>query len=231
MSLIKRPRTLKMAPPGFHLVKRHAKISENGIKYFVKAHLRKNRGKLAILLPENILYLYWHGDQDYPRLGTVDGFSEYPELDPVIQFWLNYWKEEGLPFPKDLTPFHIKVLIAIESSFRTKANPEVAESSAYGLMQITNTTRQDLRGEIRNNVMSLRDYYLDLDRKDLEDPIISIAAGIRWISYKYSSLPKSARKDTFNTFRNYYRYRDGKEYAQKIFDMYNASVGAGIPQR
>jgi hypothetical protein len=108
MSLIKRPRTLKMAPPGFHVVKRHAKISENGIKYFVKAHLRKNRGKLAILLPENILYLYWHGDQDYPRLGTVDGFSEYPELDPVIQFWLNYWKEEGLPFPKDLTPFHIK---------------------------------------------------------------------------------------------------------------------------
>lgn len=24
MSLIKRPRTLKMAPPGFHVVKRHA---------------------------------------------------------------------------------------------------------------------------------------------------------------------------------------------------------------
>lgn len=224
MSLIRRPRTLKMAPPGFHVVKRHAKISENGIKYFVKAHLRKNRGKQAILLPENILYLYWHGDQDYPPLGAVDGFSEYPELDSVIQFWQNYWKEQGLLFPKDLTPFHIKVLIAKESSFRTKADPGVSESSAYGLMQITNTTRQDLRGETRNNTMSLRDYYVDLDRKDLEDPIISIAAGIRWISYKYSSLPKSAKKDTFNTFRNYYRYRDGKEYAQKIFDMYNNSV-------
>ena len=168
MSLVRRPKTLKMAPPGFHVVKRHAKISENGIKYFVKAHLRKNRGKLAILLPENILYLYWHGDQDYPRLGNVDGFSEYPELDPVSQFWLNYWKEQGLSFPKDLTPFHIKVLIAKESSFRTKADPGVAESSAYGLMQITNTTRQDLRGETRNNTMSLRDYYIDLDRKDLE---------------------------------------------------------------
>jgi hypothetical protein len=224
MSLIRRPRSLKMAPPGFHVVKRHVKISENGIKYFVKAHLRKNRGKQAILLPENILYLYWYGDQDYPRLGVVAGFQEYPELDSVIQFWLNYWKDQGLLFPKDLTPLHIKVLIAKESSFRTKADPGVVESSAYGLMQITNTTRQDLRGETRNNTMSLRDYYVDLDRKDLEDPIISIAAGIRWISYKYSSLPKRAKKDTFNTFRNYYRYRDGKEYAQKIFDMYNNSV-------
>ena len=37
MSLIKRPPTLKMAPPGSHVVKRHARISENGIKYYVKA--------------------------------------------------------------------------------------------------------------------------------------------------------------------------------------------------
>jgi hypothetical protein len=86
------------------------------------------------------------------------------ELDPAIQFWLNYWKEQGLPFPKDLTPFHIKVLIAKESSFRTKADPGGGESSAYGLMQITNTTRQDLRGETRNNIISLGDYCLDLDR-------------------------------------------------------------------
>ena len=228
MILVKRPRTLKMAPPGFHVVKRHIKISENGIKYFVKAHLRKNRGKQAILLPENILYLYWYGDQDYPRLGAVVGFPEYSELDSVIQFWLDYWKEQGLPFPKDLTPLHIKVLIAKESSFRTKADPKVKESSAYGLTQITNTTRQDLRGETRNNTMSLRDYYIDLDRKDLEDPVISISAGVRWISYKYSSLPKGAKKDTFNTFRNYYHYRDGKEYAQKIFDMYNDSIRSRI---
>jgi len=58
MILVKRPRTLKMAPPGFHVVKRHIIISENGIKYFVKAHLRKNRGKQAILLPENILIIF-----------------------------------------------------------------------------------------------------------------------------------------------------------------------------
>ena len=77
-------------------------ITENGINYFVKAHLRKNRGKEAVLLPENILYLYWHGDRDYPGLGAASGFSEYSELDAVIQFWFDYWREQGLPFPKDL---------------------------------------------------------------------------------------------------------------------------------
>ena len=229
MSLIKRPRILKMAPPGFHLVKRHVKISENGIKYYVKAHQRKNRGKHAVLLPENILYLYWHGDHEYPRFGEVSGYPKYPELDSVIQFWLDYWKELGLPFPKDLTPLHIKVLIAKESSFRVKADPKTKESTAYGLTQITDTTRQDLRGDAwENGIISMRDHYMDLERKDLEDPVISIAAGIRWISYKYSSLPRKVKKDTFNTFRNYYRYRDGKEYAQKIFDIYNDSLGSLI---
>lgn len=91
MSLIKRPATLKMAPPGSHVVKRHAKISENGIKYFVKAHIRKNRGKKSTLLPENLLYLYWHGEHDYSPLGSVKGFPEYSELDSVIVFWLKFW--------------------------------------------------------------------------------------------------------------------------------------------
>ena len=56
MSLLKRTHTLKMAPPGSHVVKRHAKVSQNGIKYSVKAHIRKNQGKKAILLPENLLF-------------------------------------------------------------------------------------------------------------------------------------------------------------------------------
>lgn len=58
-----------MAPPGYHAVKRHLKVSETGIKYYVKAHLRKNRGVNYVLLPENILYLYWHGEHDNTRLG------------------------------------------------------------------------------------------------------------------------------------------------------------------
>jgi hypothetical protein len=135
MSLIKRPSTMKMAPPGYHVVSRQARISKTGIKYYVKAHVRKNRGKKIVLLPEKILYLYWHGDTDYPSLGPIKGFMDFPELDSVIQFWLQYWKEFGLSFPSDIDPLVIKAIIANEFSFRPKASAK--GSTAYGLMQIT----------------------------------------------------------------------------------------------
>ena len=215
MSLIKRPPTLKMAPPGHHVVKRQAKISKKGVKYFVKAHRRKNRGKKIVLLPENILYLYWHGDTDFPRLGAVKGYAEHPELDYVIQFWLQYWQEAGLPFPKNLDPLLIKVIIAKESSFNSKADPKSKVSSAYGLMQITNRTRRDTK--------NLNDGIVDLERKDLEDPVISIAMGIRWFSYKFSCIPRKETKNIFNAVRGYYHWDDGEEYAKKIMAMYHAS--------
>jgi hypothetical protein len=215
MSLLKRPPTLKMAPPGFHVVERQAKISKNGIKYFVKAHRRKNRGKKIVLLPENILYLYWHGDQDYPSLGKVKGFAEYSELDSVIQFWLQYWLEAGLPFPKDFDPFIIKVIIAIESSFQPKADPKSKISSAYGLMQLTNQTRRDAK--------NLNDGVVDIERTDLEDPVVNIAVGIRWLSYKFSIIPKKEKKNLFNALRGYFHWRDGEPYAKKVMALYIAS--------
>jgi len=222
MGLVKRPRTLKMAPPGYHVVKRHLKVSETGIKYYVKAHLRKNRGVKYVLLPENILYLYWHGEHDNTRLGKVFGFAEYPELDSVIHFWINFWIDMGLSLPADFDPFLIKVIIAVESSFRIKADPRSKISSAYGLMQITNWTRNDLKGVRRKGKMSLQNHYLDLERQDLEDPVISIAAGIRWLSYKFSSIPKKKR-NLINVIRAYNDWKKGEPYAKEVIDLYNAS--------
>jgi hypothetical protein len=217
MSLLKRPPLLKMAPPGSHIVKRHARITKDGITYFVKAHIRKNRGKKIVLLPENILYLYWHGDQEYPRIGTIKGFAEFPELDAVICFWLNFWIDARLPFPKDLDPLLIKTMVAVESSFKVKADPKVKHSSAYGLMQITDTTRADAK--------NLRDNIIDLERSDLEDPVVSIAMGIRWISYKYTSIPRKSEKNLFNTLRAYNDWQKGIPYAEKILSLYRASSG------
>jgi hypothetical protein len=215
MSLLKRPPIIRMAPPGYHVVKRHARISKYGIKYFVKAHRQKNRGKNIVLLPENILYLYWHSDTSPTKLGKVKGFQEYPELDSVIIFWFNYWQEAGLKFPRDFDPFIVKIMIAVESSFRLKANPNVAHSSAYGLMQITNKTRRDTK--------NLNDGVIDIERKDLEDAVINIAVGIRWISYKFNTIPKKEKKNLFNTLRGYYHFQEGEPYAKKIMSLYNLS--------
>jgi soluble lytic murein transglycosylase-like protein len=145
----------------------------------------------------------------------VKGYAEPPELDSVIQFWLQYWQEAGLAFPKDLDPLLIKVIIAKESSLNPKADPKSKVSSAYGLMRITNRTRRDTK--------NLNDGIVDLERRDLEDPVISIAMGIRWFSYKFSCIPRKETKNIFNAVRGYYHWDDGEEYAKKVMAMYRAS--------
>lgn len=89
MSLLKRPPLLKMAPPGSHIVKRHARIAKDRITYFVKAHIRKNRGKKIVLLPENILYLYWQGAHFIP---VVPGkfFYDY-DKDGYEEIAISVW--------------------------------------------------------------------------------------------------------------------------------------------
>lgn len=232
MSILKRPPTLKMAPPGSHVVKKQARISKNGIKYFVKAHIRKNRGKKVVLLPENLLYLYWHGDREYPNLGKVKGYGEFPELDSVIQFWLNFWKDEGLKFPKELDPFLIKTIIAVESRFLTTVRTKIPGSSATGLMQVTDTTRRDLNGKSEDSKYNLKDSFLDLEMTDLTDPVINIAAGIRWLSYKYTKPKTGAKKNLFNMLKGYYAWNDdGEAYAHKVLNLYNASLVGRLSSR
>lgn len=227
MSQLKRPPIFKMAPPGSHVVKQHARVTSKGIKYYVKAHIRKNRGSKVTLLPENLLYLYWHGDFEYPSLGTVKGFKEFPQFDQVIQFWLNFWKEQGLPFPNSLDPFLIKVLIAKESSFRASVKTKIAGSSATGLMQVLQTTLYRLEGIPKNNYIEVRSNFLQLQLHDLTDPVINIAAGIRWLSHKYYLLlvGKKIRPDDVYSMIKYYHSWDkaGENYANEIFKMYNES--------
>jgi hypothetical protein len=229
MSKLKRPPTLKMAPPGPHVVKRHAKISSSEVKYYVKTHIRKNRGKKVILLPENLLYLFWNGDHDYPSLGTVIGFDENPEFDHIIQFWLNFWKEQGLPFPKDLDSFLIEVIIAKESSFRASIKTKISGSSATGLMQVLQTTLYRLEGIPKNNYVEVKNNFLKLKLSDLTDPVINVAAGIRWLSHKnYLLLAERKAKpdDVYSMIKYYHSWDDdGEAYAKEIFKIYNNSFG------
>ncbi len=201
MSLISRPATMKMAPPGSHVVARQARISKKGIKYFAKAHIRKNRGKTIVLLPENLLYLYWHGDHEYPALGKVKGYAEFSELDSVIQFWLSFWKDDGFKFPEDLDPFLIKVIIAIESRFRPAVRTKIAGSSATGLMQVTNTTRKDLNGKSEDSK------YYTKPKTGAKKNLFNMLKGY----YCWND--------------------EGEAYAHKVLNLYNASLAERLSVR
>lgn len=96
-------------------------------------------------------------------------------------------------------------------------------------MQITNQTREGLNGKSRKSQHALRDSFLDLDMRDLTDPVINIAAGIRWLNYKYMNPRRRFPKNLFNMLRGYYDWHNGGEaYAKKVLDLYNASLVESI---
>jgi len=223
---LSKPSSDKMCPPGYHVVHGYERLCHSGTRTWVDTHIRRNRGTIPkILLIENIHYLYWNSKKKYVRIGKVHGFPENAELDPVIQFWLDYWKEHGLEFPAGLDPLMVKTIIAIESSFDSSAITKTKGSSATGLMQITDQTRGILSGRHnKDNYRELKSHYFEISKTDAQDPIVAIAAGTRWLAYKFTKVPKTAKKALHNTIKNYHSWdAQGEHYAKNVESLYRKS--------
>lgn len=228
MADLKRPPKSEMCPPGYHVVRGHARVCESGTTTWVDAHIRKNRGKIRPgLLKENIYYLFWNSNKSYDSLPTVTGFgSSGAEFDKAIQFWLDYWKSVGIPFPSKLDPLLVKCIIALESSFNPKAKTKSKNSTASGLMQVTDQSMRIMAGfpnknkwiEIKNNLIHLN----NVDEK--LDALISIALGTRWLGHKFSQIPKSRNKDLRSMVVGYHSFdAQGELYADNVFKLYEKS--------
>jgi len=220
---IERPQKSEMCPVGSHIVKGHFRVCQSGTKTWIDTHRRKNRGKKFIYLSENLLYLYWMTKKSYKKINAIKPFKGYHEFDSIIQFWLEFWNSRFKNLPK-IDPLLIKALIAKESSFNPKADPQVSHSSAYGLMQIVDKTRKALAGHIKSSVTK---EYIAVERKDLEDPVINIAVGIRWLILKYYNVQKKKGNKLHNAIKAYYGSKNEKEnneYFQKILNYYNSSL-------
>ena len=222
---LKKPRPSEMCPPGHHMVRGHKRVCASGTTTWVDAHIRRNpKKKIKILLIENLHYSFWNSKKKYNKLNAIKGYPAHHELDPIIQFWLDYWKQQGLEFPS-IDPLLIKTIIAIESTFNPAAEPKSKDSSALGLMQITDQTRRLLAGiPNKNDYREVLSNYLRLSRKDIFDPVVNIAAGTRWLIYKYKIIPKRAPKTIYNAVKYYYSWNTaGEKYAKKVFDLYKKS--------
>lgn len=215
-----------MCLPGYHIVHGHERTCQSGTRTWVDTHIRRNRGSIPeILLIENIHHLYWGAKEKFGSIGKVDGFPENSELDAVIHFWLGYWKAQGLKFPAGLDPLLIKTMIAIESSFDPSAKTKVKGSSATGLMQVTDETRRILSGRLnKKGYRELKSNYLEISKSDIQDPIVAVSAGTRWLAHKYSMIPKRAKKTLHNTIKNYHSWdSQGEVYGKSVEDLYQKS--------
>lgn len=214
--------------PGYHHVKKHQRISKNGAKHIVEEHCRKNsKLKERFLYRSNLNYIYdkFKNNYKYKKLNRIKGYpQDKGQYDELIQFWLNYWKGQGL-ISEDIDPLLVKVLIACESSFRENVITKMPGSTATGLMQIVQKTMKILARKLGNEI---RKANIDITQEEAKEANTNIAVGTRWLIYKITTSPwnkKSSKKDRMYGGVKYYHSWDiyGEEYAKKIFDLYEKS--------
>ena len=152
-----------------------------------------------------------------PKMKDDLGYLYGNKYDGLIHGWTKYWNEVLSP-KEPLDPDLVKALIASEPGFDSEAKPpKRGPNSARGLMQITNDTRKFLaedKGEIK-------DFLVKIDKQDMIDPNLNIAAGVRWLFRKKEIADSKARKQTtwrqaVVEYKSYQKDPDGPQ--MKKFD-------------
>jgi soluble lytic murein transglycosylase-like protein len=225
MGDLTRPADSEMCPIGFHVVRGHNRRCESGTTTWVDAHFRKNPKKLTSgYLSENLLYLYWNKEKIYKKLSDIPNFKNENSYDEIIQFWLDYWAEQGLPFPDDFDPLMVKAIISVESSFNPNAKSKVKGSTAGGLMQLTDTAVRTLQGfPSKSGYFEVKKEKMYVKYFEKMDPVINIALGTRLLSYKFTKINKQKgfTKDAAGMIAAYNNFgSEGLEYAKKVLSVY-----------
>lgn len=173
-----------------------SKTHPNGSISTVHWHCAKNPSHKDQLYPDEIREI---ANQHFASVKNKPcslplGFKNGSNYDDLIAGWVQYWNEILKP-DQPLDPNLVKALIASESGFDPNIlNDKKNSNSARGLMQLTNETRKLL-----NNPKELKDHYLDVTKEDLNDPVINICAGVRWLFRKkeIASIVRLKRQATW----------------------------------
>ena len=114
-----------------------------------------------------------------PKSDNLDK-NDGNNFESFIRGWTKYWNEVLKP-DEPLDPDLVKAIIRTESGFNTKAtNNSGRAGKARGLMQITDEPIKVLAEEKGE----LKDHLVNVDQKEMSNPNLNIAAGIRWLHRK-----------------------------------------------
>ena len=162
-----------------------SKKNPSGIT-IVDKHLRHIEGQyLDKKMIDDTFLNYDKKNLTFPAKGKLSLPNE-DEYDEYIAVWVHYFNKK-LNLKTEIDPDMIKALIASESTFK----PSATNKTATGLTQVTTATLkilQDLGGESKEFV------FKDIRKKDLTDPNVAIALGIRWIAYKKQYADKILKR-------------------------------------
>lgn len=194
---IERRSPWRICPLGEHWVRRHERQKSSEKVEDVDGHCRKNPSGKDLLKKEEMEQISkspLFQKAQKPTPGNMDYKYHFkPEFDVLIAGWTAYWNHFlGSDF--QIKPDWIKILIATESSFDSKSvNVDKKNTSgvAIGLGQITESTWKILK----NRKGEIKDHYIDVEKDDLYDPNVSIAAMTRWIFRKYQTVKSKLKRD------------------------------------
>lgn len=187
-------------PHGYYYVRAHPRRVKVGTTHpdglaSVREHCRRNPSGKDQLYPKEIPWMVESGLQalkpsDFP--GKLSAPSNANDHDASIAFWTRYWNEIFRPV-NPLSPNVVKALFASESSFNSEVKPQrVSQRNfARGPLQITDQTRKVLGDEHGE----LADHYLTLDKDDVLDPQIALAAAVRWLFHKRETARRYLKRD------------------------------------
>lgn len=178
----------RKCPLGFHWRSASEVDQHKREQFSVKEHYRKgscveNRSGKDTLYADEI-FLITNSYLIKRKLTISPNSLDYKkgnDFDHIIDGWVTYWNDILKPkIPLD--PDFVKVMIATESSFNTKAKAYAGKRAGYarGLMQVTDQTLKYLKG----HKTEARNHLVILDQKDMMNPILNIVAGVRWLYRK-----------------------------------------------
>jgi hypothetical protein len=159
----------------------------------VKGHCRKNPSKHEVILPDELRYIeekYFKKNENLPSPHKLKFKRDLKVYDQLIGGWVKFWNDQLKP-KVPLDPDIVKALVASESGFNSKAKVRSNDGMAIGLMQVTEGTLKILgsdKGELKNFLLKISD-------KDLKDPSINIAAGVRWLFRKKETAKARLKRE------------------------------------
>jgi hypothetical protein len=183
-------RKWRLCPFGEHWVSEHPRVSKSGARTIVDGHCRKNIKNKDVIYAEELIEIakrHFKNTKVKPLSNSL-GFPDGNSFDELIGGWCEYWNDTLKPKIK-LDPNIVKVLIATESGFVPR--PIVPKGhTAIGLLQLMPKTIKYLSSRSKE----LKDHYVEIDEKTAEDPVVNIAAGIRWLFRKYELTEKKLKR-------------------------------------
>jgi len=150
-------------------------------------HLRRLKGTyLDAAEIESVFKDYDHKGIVYPATGKLKQ-KNADKYDENIAVWTDYFNKKFNAAPP-LDPDVVKALIESESDFRLDPRKD---GKAFGITQVTPKTLkilQDLEGEAKEFIFN------KIRQKDLKNPNIAIAMGIRWLFRKRATAMSQLKR-------------------------------------